>query len=305
MSRVVVGGLFASMITSWLAPRVADACSAPQCRVGAITPAHGATVPANIPGIYVVPVESFLGSGDADSTKITLAVSTSPDVPLAVTVTRQADGAFLVVPAQPLVAGTSYIVTDGNACGTDYGTESTFTAGPAVALPTSLGELTATDGGTAQLGVATSSGSCTTMVDAAKDSLDLTLATDAQPWLGVLYFETFVDGQLWRASSSATSQNAPGESWTGRGVDLVYSVCATEDDGASRGVAAGTHTVTMRGSLPGSATTVMSTTATIDLQCGDVGEDDEDSGGCSTSGGAGVGWLLLGFVPLVTRRRRR
>jgi uncharacterized protein (TIGR03382 family) len=300
MHRILAAVVFASLC----APRISDACSPPRCRVGVITPAHGATVPANLPGIYVVPVESF-GSGDADPAKIKLAVSTSSDVPLAATVTRQPDGAFLVIPDQPLVAGTSYNVTDANACGADYGTEVTFTAGPAVALPTTLGELTASDGGTSQLGVATSSGSCTTMVTAAKDSLDLTLAADAQPWLAALYFETFVDGQLWRAASSATSQTAPGESWTGRGVDLVYSICATEDDGASPGVAAGMHTVTMRGSLPGSTTTVMSTTATIDLQCGDVGEEDDDSGGCSTSSGAGAAWLVLGFVPLVARRRRR
>src|SRR5262245_28588220 len=106
----------------------ADACSSGACFGGFLVPGSGANVPANLPGIRWYPMRGF--DGDADPAKVTLTTVGNPEVALAFTLTRG-----YLVPDQPLLAGTSYIVRDHNVCLGAAGPSATFTVGPAAPLP--------------------------------------------------------------------------------------------------------------------------------------------------------------------------
>jgi hypothetical protein len=177
-----------------------------------------------------------------------------------------------------------------------------FEVEPAAPLPTALGSLLVQPKGVGPLRVATSSGSCDTEIEADRVGIELVPAADLVPWLSVLYFETEVDGLRWIGWPSAGGVVPPGESWEGRARDLLYTVCASEDLGASPGLDPGTHTVTLRARLLGS-TTELAASTTLELDCGDVDppctgceENGSDGGGCDAGGGAGTGLLGLGLA---------
>ena len=230
--------------------RPAEACSPPRCWAGFFTPAHATTVPANVPALHWRPAGSFDGSA-ADPTKVTLA--TAAGAPVAITVSPQPNGDFLLVPTEPLVPGTTYKLRDANACDGVAGPTSTFVAGPDAPLPTSLGNLGATAQGIAPLEVATVSGSCSSTIEADQVFVEVSLSAEAEPWIHLLHFETIADDAGWRPQQSIIAPLAPGNSWRGRGADLLYSTCASEDDGASQGLANGTYDVVLRATLPGAA----------------------------------------------------
>ena len=301
--------LAAGLVANAFTPRDARACSQPACYPARLTPGQGATVPANLPAIHWRPGTSF-GTAAADVSMVTLATTADPTTPLAVTATALPAGDYLLVPNQALVAGTSYVITDGNDCGNDAGPTATFTAGPAAALPTQLGTLTTVNGAVAPLTVPTSSGSCTSEVSADQATFDLVLAADATPWLHALLFETLVDDVVWRYKAGVHVA-----SWTGSNVDRIYHVCQTEDDGVSLGLDAGPHAVTMRASLPGSTTILTSTVAPATLQCGSVPpatceadpstcDEDEAAGCCSATNAPDGSWLLLALLAFARRRCR-
>lgn len=294
----------AGLVASVATPRAARACSQPACYPARLTPGDGATVPANLPAIHWNPATSF-GMPAADATLVTLATTAAPTTPLAVTRTALPRGDYLIVPDQPLVAGTSYIVSDGNECGNGAGLSVTFTAGPAAALPSQLGTLTTVDGPVAPLTVPTSSGSCTSEVSADRATFDLAPASDVTPWLHALLFETIVDGTVWSYQDGG---------WNGTSVDSIYHVCETEDDGVSLGLDAGPHDVTLRASLPGTTAVLTSTVAAATLQCGNVSpetcaadpstcDEDEAGGCCSATSAPDASWLLLALLAFVRRRR--
>ena len=121
----------------------ADACSAPACWPGSMTPRDATPVPANLPGIYWRPLDSNSGDDPADSTKVVLATAAAPSTPLPFTTTALADGAFLIVPTDPLIENTTYLVTDGNTC-ESFGTTgptTSFQVAAAAQLPIALGSL--------------------------------------------------------------------------------------------------------------------------------------------------------------------
>lgn len=297
----------ATAATATLISRSAGACSQPSCIQGRFTPGDGVTVPANLPAIHWRPTISF-GTAMPDPSLVTLATTTDPTTPLAFTATALPGGDYLLVPDQSLVAGTSYIVKDGKTCGQTPGPSVTFTAGPTAPRLTQLGTLTAVAANVSPLTVPTGSGSCTTNVSADQATVDLALAPEAMPWLHAMLFETVVDGTVWR--SQASVDVSP---WTGIGVDRIYHVCATSDPGASLGLDAGSHDVTLRASLPGSTTVVTSTVAAAVLQCDEVPPAtcqtdpsmcEEPGGCCSTSNRApDASWLLVALGALVRRRR--
>ena len=301
-------------LVSLAEPRPADACSPPRCWPGFLTPGDAATVPANLPAIHWRPMYAFDGTA-SDPAKVKLA--TAGGTALAMTATKIANGDYLLVPDQSLVAGTDYVLRDGNTCGDLLGPTSTFTAAPAAPLPTALGALTASAQGIAALGVETTSGSCSVQVEADQSLVDLALSADALPWRDAFHFETLADGIAWSPQSSINSPNPPGTSWRGRAADRVYTVCSSPDDSLSPGLAPGPHAITMRATLPGSPTTLETAAVTVELACGvtppddclttpdrcDPDDDDDDGGGCSAGGslGAGLGFVL---VALLARRRR-
>lgn len=290
--RLVALGLAAGTILVTYEP--VWACSPAPCQAGYFTPATGTTVPASIPALYWQPLRDQQGVVD-DIQRVMLTSTSDPSTPLPFTATpvSASSTAYLIVPSQPLVEGTTYQLGDANTC-TDFpdfpaAPTSVFLAAASAPLPASLGTVTVTDQEVATSSVPTSSGSCTVDVQADRAMLTLELSADAMPWRDALHVETLVDGQPW---SSPT---------------LVYRVCHSDDPGAATGLSAGSHEVSMRATLPGTDIVLATAVATFSLECpGDPqdpgdGSPDED-GGCSTTGGAGSA-VLLALLGLVRRRR--
>ena len=312
----------AVLVLAWSPARVAEACSAPPCWPGYFVPGDAAHVPANLAAVYWRPMSSVSGPRAADPSRVVLATAADPGTPLRFTAKALANGDFELLLDAPLVAGTSYTLSDGNTCELTgaHGPHVAFTAGPAAPLPSQLGALVVTDGDIAPLDVATSAGSCSIKVSADRSTFVLAPTADAQPWLDVLQFETFVDGEIWRAASSINATTPPGVSWHGRGGDLVYRVCGTEDDAISPGVATGTHEVRLRAILAGTSTVIASDTTTIAVACANEPQPPctgpacaPDDSGCSAGGSGGTGGArgpniasgaLLLALGLLLRRRR-
>jgi uncharacterized protein (TIGR03382 family) len=302
-------------VASAAVPDTADACSL-ACWDGYFTPGDGATVPANLPTLHWQPRTGFNGP-PPDPAKVTFATIAAPGVALGFTPVKLSNGDYLLIPAQPLVAGAGYLLRDDNTCSGSTGPSVIFAAGPAVPHPTRLGTLRAVERGVAELEVATDGGSCSSKIDADQATVDLEIDPEAAPWRDVLYFETLVDGRPWRPQSNLNLRGAPGASWRGRGVDLVYELCRSDDPRADKGLGAGSHLVEMRATLLGTAIALAATTVTVELACSsdpspaclaDPAACDDDGGGCSASGAQGsqaAPWLFLTLGALLVRRRRR
>lgn len=295
-----------------IAPRPADACSPPPCWSGSFVPQDGATVPANAPGFYFRPARPSSGSA-GDASLVRLIAASDPTTQLAFTAVAQANGDYVIVPDAPLVPGETYSLEDGTVCGA--GTlRSTFEAGPIAPLPTSLGALQLIGhGNVAKLGVATSSGSCTTEVDAIVAQVVLAESASAAPWKDLFLYETLVDNTPWVGHAAINVANDPGESWVGRGKDMLYRVCAPNPDAEFQGLEVGGHEVRFRASLPGAgATASLATPAeAIELMCTTAPSDDDPDtetvgdGSCSTGRPATFGFALLALGLLAARRRAR
>jgi uncharacterized protein (TIGR03382 family) len=311
ISIVMVGALAVVMMRSH-----AQACSPPRCFQGYLTPATGITVPANLPALHWRPLSGY--DFKVDTGKISLATTDHPDVALGVSITALSAfsvGGFALVPSQPLIAGTSYLLTDHNVCGDEDdgpfqldGPTAMFQVGPAAPLPTQLGSLRAGAVAVAPLQVSANA-SCDANVDAARAAIDLEFAAEAAPWREVLQFETWVDGKPWTPSHSSVESHVPGTSWIGRGSDIVYRVCHASDfdrpNVYNAGLEAGSHVVEMRAHLPGTTLEVRSDSVTVELACAADVPDAVDRGGCSAGGSPGL--ISLGAVGLgaVLARRRR
>lgn len=288
--RLVTIGLAAGAVL--VAHERAEACSPPPCWAGYVTPATGTTVPASIPALYWQPMDDNQGGGN-DIQKVTLQTVAQPpvDVPFTAMAVSGSD-AFLIVPAAPLAEGTTYTLGDANTCSSlpEYpaAPSSVFLVSASAPLPGTLGTVTVTDQEVAALTVPTSSGSCTSEVMADRAQLSLELSADAMPWRDALHVETLIDNQVWDSRT------------------LAYRVCSSDDPGAATGLAAGTHQLAMRATLPGTDLVMTTPAVSFRLEC--PGEDDPQggmggaNGGCSTTSGAA--WLVLAALGFVRRRRR-
>lgn len=298
---------------------------------GFFVPGDGATVPANLPGIYWR-ARHDASPGGVTPSNVTLTTTTDPGAPLSFTATPLSDAnAYLLVPDAPLVAGTSYRLVDSTTCmfGGGGGAPSptvVFAVGPSAPLPTTLGVLAVTDLPPRTDSVISSGGSCSTsaVLASAAVAIDYPSVPGTAPWRDVLHFETRADGQIWFGRSSSLQSIAPGESWVGRGFDRLYTACS-EDPFNDVGweLSEGTHQVEMRATLPGTSLALATGTRAVTLVCpppgndgdggegGGDGETGEGGGCCSTAERHGAGsapWLALGVVALLLRwpaRRRR
>ncbi|HWO25932.1 MAG TPA: hypothetical protein VNO30_44670 [Kofleriaceae bacterium] len=294
MRPVVFVAAAASLVAA--APSDADACSPLPCSPGYFTPVNDAAVPANVPAFYWRPVSSAFSTPLPEPSDVLFARAAAPTTPLPFTAAKLLDGSYALTPQDPLTPGTDYVLTDRYKCGSmSVGPSVTFRALATAPQPTSLGTLTETTNLTGPITVPSSGGECSVEVAAHQVGIALQPSTDALAWRGALHYETFVDGQLWHSSSSADSA-APGSSWSGRGTDVLYAFC---EEGAhlANGLAAGTHEVVMRATLPGTTTVVQSSALTVELACaGDGPDPDEGDGGCATGGVGGSRWLSLGML---------
>jgi hypothetical protein len=291
--------------------RPADACSAPQCWPGAFIPQDGAVIPENAPGFYFRP--SLQGGAPGDASFVHLTADSDPSTSLAFTAVPQPNGDFVLVPDAPLLAGETYTLEDRTVCN-GAALRSRFTAGPTAPLPSSLGAVNLIGHGIfAEIDVATSSGSCSTKVEATIAQITLDRSATAEPWKDLLLYETLVDDKPWINQASINVRTDPGESWLGRGTDLLYRVCKPNPDAAFQGLAVGGHNVRFRASLPGLAnqTSLATPASPVEIMCAaNPGEEEEpgkpdDGGGCSTGKPTTFGFLLCALGLVLTSRRWR
>jgi hypothetical protein len=261
-------------------------------------------VPANVPGLYWRPMTGFAASAKPED--VVLENMAAPGVPLGLTAQMLPNGDYLLVPTVALVDGASYRLTDRSVCAPtgEHGPQVVFSVGPQAPLPSSLGTLSATAPAVLPLTLATTSGSCLSEVTVAQSTIELVESTAAAAWLDVLHFETRVDGRPWHYVTSIGGWTPPGTSPAGRARDVVYAICASKDPGVGEGVAAGTHTVTMQATLPGTTQVVMSSELMVTLACDEDERATQGAGGCS-SGGPGAAWMSLALLALLRRRSRR
>jgi hypothetical protein len=292
-----------------VAPRPANACSPPVCWPAAFVPGHGGRVPANVPGLYWRPMSGY--GANVEEENVVLEDVAAPGVSIALTEQELENGDYLLVPETPLVAGHQYRLTDRNECmGTmERGPEVVFAVGPAAPLPSSLGELSASAEEVVNKDLATASGSCFAEARIAQTEIALVPEAAAAPWVDVLHFETMVDGRPWHYYSSIGAMPAPGTSPDGRARDRVFVVCASKDPWIGNGLAEGTHTVTMRATLPGTAQVISSSSVEVKLSCAETPQKDAaahigEKGGCSTGGSNTASGVGIALMALVRRRSR-
>lgn len=300
-SRLLAIG--ALVVTPAVAARPAAACSSSLCAQGHFVPGDGVTVPANLRALYWRPMNS---QGDPASVTLT----TAAGVPVAFTAQPEANGDHVLRLDADLVPGTTYVLADGSACPGNPmqpGPRVTFTAGAASSPSGFLGELTQQPAGRGTIELETRGGSCSSDAEVDSASISVVLGAEAAPWRDVLQYQTFVDGAAWRPRASLFQDVAPGASWRGRGADLVYTICASEDPSLT-GLDPGPHTVTMSAAIPGFATGFQTEGVTVELDCDAPPAtcDDEpcDDGGCAMSGRGAAPWLVLALVAPWLRRRR-
>ncbi len=285
--------------------RPAAACSV-ACWPGRFVPGDGAVVPANLPAIVWLPSSEATGPSDLQLTR-----ADAPTQVLPLTATLVEGGTYLVVPDAPLEAGVTYTIVEAPDCHGDT-PRATFTVGPAAPLPTQLGALRITPEAQGVVSLETSGGQCGVETVVARARVELQFAADAEPWRDVLHLETLVDARAWRPRSSIVSVLAPGASWLGRGVDRVYTVCASPafGDPSYPALHPGSHQVMMRASLPSTALSLTTEPATFTLRCelsdcDAAGSCVEAPAGCCASSPAGAAPWLAAALGLWLRRRRR
>lgn len=296
-----------------ISPKEAEACSAPPCWQSYLAPANDVYVPANLPAIYWQPARGYDASElDRDPSRVQLAGSV-PVPSLTESIRENGDVLFLL--NEPLVEGQSYRLTDSTTCNDSsefISPDNSFTATAEAALPSTLGTVSAIDKGLGPLHVATTSGSCSTQIEAHQIALEVELSDDAQPWRDVLAFTTLVDGQPWAASESINSTNAPGTSWVGRAKDKVFLSCDSDSDEGYSGLAEGAHLVAFEALLPGTDIVLSTEPVTVQLSCDEEDTSDDRlpdlASGCSIQRRGRTGTFpllaLLGLFLIPARRRQ-
>jgi hypothetical protein len=293
--------------------RPSEACSPPYCWSASMIPDQdGAAVPANLPAILWRPMVPDIPTVPPDPSIVELVEADDPAATIALTATDLGDGeTFLLALDTPLVAGKSYRLVDHSICEEtgEGGPDITIQALDVAPLPESLGTLAATSEGVGTLEVSTASGSCSSPLEGDRVRLTLEPTPSSEPWMAALQFETLIDDQPWRARESIGDPGRLGASWVGRGSDLVYLACASEDPTVlTSGLAAGVHHAKLRATLPGTDLVLATESVEFTLDCANEGGGGGSDGGCSTGGGTPATAILVaiaGALRAAARRRSR
>lgn len=317
------------------APPAAEACScAGQCCGQVWVTPQGDRIPSNVPGFSWWPGPSIEAGcspsapATADDVRLFhLTPGGELPVPLALT----ADGTgYLARPMEALAVGGRYRFVGGSLCtGTErFGSSArpvTFEVGSPVPVPTSLGTIAVAAPRVGALLVRSLRGSCAAEVTAVSAEVTLQLSPAAQAWAPMFLYETLVDGTPWAHVRSLCDRSERGASVYGRGRDVVYAVCESDDATVDRALSPGRHTVRFRATLPGSPTPIESEPVEVDLSCGapprDAGSAGAVDAGASpvappmlVPGGCQIaparqarsgGWLVAIAGLLFTARRRK
>ncbi|NOK11632.1 hypothetical protein HNS30_21555 [Corallococcus exercitus] len=292
-------------------PPAAEACGGPVCDVGKfrVPLPSDANVPANVPALVMLP--SPLYSVDAEGLR--LRTEDGADVEASLLPGPHRSG--LVVPAAPLVPGTRYRLEANNLCGgfpQEPGTSVTsFTAGPAVALPTTSGALRADPQQPASFQVWGGS-TCSVGVEGSTVTLGFTPTPELVPFLPWVHWTLEVDGQTWATAPhgavDATGAVMPPDRFAyPHDLLIVYSVCGVlpnQQAPSDQGVSPGRHVATLRPVLEQSATPLPPLEVSFELTCPkeDPKPEAPRNEGCSQAGGGLAAFGLLATLRLWRRR---
>jgi hypothetical protein len=195
-----------------------------------------------------------------------------------------------IVPEAELVAGETCVIgSDGPRCDGSYGDpmrmelrtgRAELGIGASTPLPSAFGTLRAEAATTHPIWPTDDRCEAT---DVCGIEVEADLHVDTAPWVHALVFETLVDGRPWRPDAEVE-----------HGTQVVFG--------------SGTHSVTMRASLPGTDIVLESDPVMIDVRCG----AGDAAGGCGVLGKPAarnrLGLFLLavlGVTRLVSRAARR
>jgi hypothetical protein len=219
------------------AARRAAACEPMPCQRSYVLPEAG-SVPANAAGIVAF-VNAPSGSAPLVAPKDSVVTARAKKSP-------GGFDSFLIAPKGGFVAGTTREVEVTSPC--TYIPPAKIVAKlkitAAAPAPTALGTLIAEPPKKGKLKVGTSAGSCSISEDAAWVDVTVQLHPSAEPWVDLLEYATFVDGKLWQASDSISTEAPPGASWVGHGRDRVYVLCPGKV--GFPGTTDGEHEIVMR-----------------------------------------------------------
>ncbi len=246
-------------------------CGGMECQDAALV--GDGTVPSNVAALVWTPRRRFAADpGVVLTASVALVASDGERVP--VRFLSPLGYGWAIAPETPLREGIAYELDNPNFCGSEsLPSLGLVTVGPSAPLPAALGTLAV---GTATVSpIELAAGApCVSRTRSAHAAIQLQLAADALPWRDVLVFETWVDGQPWRPQRYANRVIGTGESWEGRGRDLVYGACPSMFFVDQPGLALHQdHTVVMRASLPGTAVVLETPPVTVRLSCGEPARD--------------------------------
>lgn len=300
---------FAGTLSSSVA-RAESAPAPPRCRVSLLP--SGTNVPANLPALVVDDTGTSPGL-KASVDGVTISGGNTP-VKLGVIADTRLPGATLLVPAtnDPLESGAVYTIAYGVKCSAGTATDptgsSTFTSGPAVSLPTTIGTVTELADGTAAI-------ASTPELAAFRRTIGIEAFIDGAsigmtPY-GAAATQDEIDVKLYSYGLSIGSSFSP----------RPPKVCATR--------AVETHEVKLLAHVAGADGDTAPLTFSVTVDCAqheasgssgnpslpDAGADDRGAsgsgdGGCSVGGSSafsGLAALFMtgaGLVVLLRRRRR-
>jgi hypothetical protein len=227
-------------------------------------PAEGTLVPANIPAVATVP-----GTYSGTPCQVTWFELLDPNgAPVATSPSPSEPGVHLL--DQALVPGQSHLLRYEHLCSHPQAQpltfQQSFSVGVAAPLPTSTGTLTIAEQGAGPFTV--SDGSCGWSGTSAWVLLQITPSCELMPFLPVVSFTTEVDGQPWASSRIGSTDWVSGSS---RQMNLIFAQCSAYP--ANYGTTAGSHLVSIRAHIAGSAVELQPATLPITLGC--AGSSDE------------------------------
>lgn len=282
---VSLGATFGGLLSS----SVAEACSGALCTsAGFVGETDEETlsppIPANAPALRFAVARPLASFEPPPTLDVTLAQRRgNASTPLSATVDNGKDFIDVVFSAA-LTEGDTLVASgalhhdddpDGGAPECNVPAGASWTVMAAAPLPKKLGTLEIT---TSQEEVRVGGGAgCWEMSQASKALVRVELAKEAQPWGGVLAYETWVDGERWSPvvqlvldSNEEPNEIAfiPGGALLtqARGSDVIYALCPGEDFAEeSERLEAGAHEVEIRAVVPGTDTVLVAGPVTVNL----------------------------------------
>lgn len=277
-----------------------SACDDFGCQHPSIRPANGAQVPSSVQAIVYRHGYDFI---DSDTNRLfrvsDVELLSSEDIPLSFKMQRITDTfseesmsdilpddstlqggcIYLVQPDSPFESGETYRIKYPWVCPDQESTEQTFTVGPPVDKPKTIGTMVQTGHNIEKIEVRTYSGDCWTKIIAAVAHISFTPSYEQRAYLAVTDLRTIANGQLVNYINYTEPSSPTGD------IEFdVYAGCIVNDENAEHGLDPGTYQLELQAHINGESKYPLPIATSITLQCEDQGEKDKSSDEISNIG---------------------